>query len=244
MTDRAVTVLPSSRAVSRRVGPLAWVLLEELALRAGGGPNGLAVETSIRELGATLNIGKDTIAKALRRLADLGLIQPQGQRIAGRYAGCAYIVDVDACQRAGVFITEVAVVTAPRPVAPCPVKPDVAGGEPADPILTDAADAPPSSAAAWADQELFPPSLFDSPDQPSPSQTPSITRSPDRSTTPSSLSLQTNFPTPRPPSLTRSYQPDGLAPEVRRRPVNVAGARAGGRSALNGNLDGEAGSGC
>ena len=44
--------------------------------------------------------------------------------------------------------------------------------------------------------------------------------------------------------LTRSNEPDALAPGVRRGRVNVPGNGAGGRSALNGNPDGEAGSGC
>jgi excisionase family DNA binding protein len=45
-------------------------------------------------------------------------------------------------------------------------------------------------------------------------------------------------------TLKPSNEPDALAPGVRRDPVNVAGNRAGGRSALNGNLNGQAGSGC
>ena len=45
-------------------------------------------------------------------------------------------------------------------------------------------------------------------------------------------------------ALPPSYQPDALAPGVRRGRVNVPGNGAGGRSALNGNLNGEAGSGC
>ena len=44
--------------------------------------------------------------------------------------------------------------------------------------------------------------------------------------------------------LTRSNQPDALAPGVRRGPVNVPGSGAGERSGLNGKLIGEAGSPC
>lgn len=118
MTPRSITVLPSSRALCRRVGPLAWVLLEELALRAEAHPGGLTVETNVRELGATLNFGKDTVAKALGRLTDLGLLHPQARRIAGRYAGCAYVVDIEACRRVGIVVTQVAIVSSPCPVAP------------------------------------------------------------------------------------------------------------------------------
>jgi excisionase family DNA binding protein len=44
--------------------------------------------------------------------------------------------------------------------------------------------------------------------------------------------------------LTRSNEPDALAPGVRRGRVSVPGNGAGERSALNGNLNEEAGSGC
>src|SRR6266542_3349979 len=123
MTLQAITVLPSSRALCRRVGPLAWVLLEELALRAEARPDGLTVETNVRDLGATLDFSKDTVAKALGRLADLGLLHAQARRIAGRYAGCAYVVDIEACRRAGIVITQVAAASPPCPVAPCPAEP-------------------------------------------------------------------------------------------------------------------------
>jgi hypothetical protein len=96
-----IGVASSSRDTRRLVGPLAWVALEELALRAVAGNGGLAVETSVRDLAASLGAGKDAVAAALSRLAKLGLVRCQTQRAVGRYAGSAYLLDVDACRRAG-----------------------------------------------------------------------------------------------------------------------------------------------
>jgi hypothetical protein len=243
MTPRAITVLPSSRALCRRVGPLAWVLLEELVLRAEFRPDGFTVETNVRDLAATLDVGKDTVAKALGRLADLGLLHPQTRRVAGRYAGCAYVVDIDACHRAGIVITQVAVVSSPCPVAPCPVEPDAAEADAASQTPTGTVGASPVPHPPGRTDSTSP-SLFDLPDLPHTPSLLALTASPEPSTTSSLPILQPDFPTPPPPSLTRSNQPDALAPGVRRSPVRVAGSGAGGRSALNGSPGRAAGSGC
>jgi hypothetical protein len=243
MTPRAIAILPSSRALCRRVGPLAWVLLEELALRAEARSAGLTVETNVRDLGATLNVGKDTVAKALGRLADLGLLHPQTRRVAGRYAGCAYVVDIDACHRAGIAITEVAVVSSPCPVAPCPVQPDAVEADAVSQTPTGTVGASPASRSPGLTDSTSP-SLFDLPDLPRAPSSDPLSAPPEPSTTSSLPIPEPDSPTPPPPSLTPSDQTDALAPGVRRAPVNVAGSRAGRRSALNGNLNGEAGSGC
>lgn len=243
MTLQAITVLPSSRALCRKVGPLAWVLLEELALRAEARPDGLTVETNVRDLGATLNFGKDTIAKALGRLADLGLIHAQARRIAGRYAGWAYVVDIEACRRAGIVISQVAVVSSPCPVTPCPAEPDAAGADAVSLIPTAPVGASPASRSPGRTDSTVP-SLFDLPDLPRTPPSHPLTASPDPSTVSYLPTLQPDFPAPVPPSLPPSNRPDALAPGVRRGRVNVPGNGAGGRSAVNGNHNGEAGSGC
>ena len=243
MTTQAITVLPSSRALCRRVGPLAWVLLEELALRAEVRPEGLTVETNVRELGATLSFGKDTVAKALGRLADLGLLHPEARRVAGRYAGNAYVVDVEACRRVGIVITQVAVVSSPCPVAPCPVELDAAEADGVSLTATGLVGASPASRSAGPADSTFP-SLFDLPDLPRTPPSHPLTQPPDPTTTSSLPTLQPDLPTTIPPSLPPSNQPDALAPGVRRGRVSVPGNGAGERSALNGNLNEEAGSGC
>jgi excisionase family DNA binding protein len=84
--------------------------------------------------------------------------------------------------------------------------------------------------------------LFEPTDQPTTATPPDPPSRPIYRSSPRSSS---ETPSTRPDrALPPSNQPDALAPGVRRDPVNVAGSRAGGRSALNGSLDREAGSGC
>lgn len=243
MMPRAITVLPSSRALCRRVGPLAWVLLEELALRAEAQPDGLTVETNVRDLGAMFNFGKDTVSRALGRLADLGLIHTQARRVAGRYAGCAYVLDIEACRRAGIVIAQGAVPSPPGPVAPCPVEPDAAQADAVSVTRAGTVGASPAARSAGRTDSTVP-SLFDLPDCPRTLPSRPLISSPDPLTTAFHPNLKPKLPTPVPPSLTRSNQPDALAPGVRRRPVNVPGNGAGERSGLNRNVNGEAGSPC
>jgi DNA-binding transcriptional ArsR family regulator len=251
--NTGITVLPCSRQTSRTVGPLAWVVLEDLALRSqdSGDP---AIETNVRALASDLGVGKDTVARALARLIDLGLVRCQPQRRAGRYAGSAYELDVDACRHLGLVLGG-PTVSRISIAEPCPVQPDPAHQ---DAIGPDTAAAPPAEPAApapaqgpsRASPQPVSQSLFDLPDEPSPSPAAQPSSEPPLPP-PLSPSAQPSHPVPEPalpnnlpPRLARSYQPDALAPGVRRGPVNVAGNRAGGRSALNGNLNGEAGSGC
>jgi hypothetical protein len=79
--------------------------------------------------------------------------------------------------------------------------------------------------------------LFEPTDQPTTATTPKPLRRSRRSTTRSSNATSQTTPDR---ALPPSNQPDALAPEVRRGPVNVAGNRAGKRSGLNGNLNAEA----
>jgi MarR family len=188
----AITVLPSSRAMRRAVGPLAWLVLEELALGAEQGPEGLAVETSVRDLAARLNVGKDAAASAVARLVDLGLVECRSRRRAGRYAGSTYVVDPVACSRAGLVLNRRAVDGSPCPDAPCPVKPNaVAPGtaDRPDPSERSTPSTPPSL-------PLFP--LV-------PSTTPALP-TPATTLPPTSLSLLTPF-----------SQHDTSAPGVRQR---------------------------
>jgi hypothetical protein len=250
---RAISVLSSSRATSRTVGALAWVVLEELALHADARcPEGWAVETSVREVAGRLMVGKDAVAAALARLADLGLVRCSIRRQAGRYAGCTYVLPADACLRAGLVL-----ITVPADVPPCPVPPGPVPPCPATPCPVEPDPVAPDTATPDAAREVrsepaapFPAcgpgptaqSLFDPP-QPltsaPPDPLPLSSSLP--STTPLLPTSQPHLPSPSPLPLTARCQPDALAPSVRRRPVNVAGSRAGGRSALNGNLDPEAG---
>ena len=246
-----ITVLACSRETSRRVGPLAWVILEELALRAQGGSDA-SIETNVRALASELGVGKDTVAQALARLVNLGLVRCQPQRRGGRYAGSAYELDIETCRHFGVVLNGLTNKEIDVLAPPCPVPADPAQSDAIAPDRVAPAPAGPTAPAPAQPRPLPQPgaqSLFDLSDEPSPSlpdqpnDAPSLTpRSPIVS--PSSPVPQTTLPATLPPSLPRSDQLDALAPGVRRGRVNVPGKGAGERSALNGNLNGEAGSGC
>jgi hypothetical protein len=152
-------------------------------------------------------------------------------------------VDIEACHRAGIVISQAAVVSSLCPVAPCPAEPDAAKADTVDQTPTGWVGAMPASHEPGRTGSASP-SLFDLRDLPDVPPCHPLTAPPEPSTTSCLPIPEPDFPTPPPPSLTPSCQPDALAPGVRRRPVNVAGSRASGRSALNGTLDREAGSGC
>lgn len=242
-------MLPCSRETSRSVGPLAWVVLEELALRAQGCSDA-AIETNVRSLASDLGVGKDTVAQALGRLIDRGLVRCRAQRRAGRYAGSAYELNVETCRHVGLVLDGLATDDIPVPDAPCPVQPDPAQR---DAIIPDRVGSAPAGSPAPAPPRPLPQpgsqSLFDLCDGPSPHvpaqpNEPALLAPRSLTVSPSSPLTQPALPANPPSSLPRSFRPDALAPGVRRSGVNVARDGAGRRSSLNGSHDKEAGSPC
>ena len=69
-TVRTVIVGSSAGELRRRLGPTSWVVLEELLQRSTDGE----ARVSIRTLAVSLGLAKDTVARAVRRLGDAGLI--------------------------------------------------------------------------------------------------------------------------------------------------------------------------
>jgi hypothetical protein len=67
---------PASRTWRRRLGPLPWAVLEELALQAQPSPHGWDAAVGVRHLGAAVGITKDTAARALASLRSAGLVMP------------------------------------------------------------------------------------------------------------------------------------------------------------------------
>ncbi len=80
-----LVVTPDCRAVRATVGPVAWVVLEELALTATRGRS-LETATTVRDLAAAVGLSKDTVASGLRRLMKHGLVTRLAQR--DRHSGC------------------------------------------------------------------------------------------------------------------------------------------------------------
>ena len=79
----------------RRLGPVAWCVLEDLLDDATVDSLGRRVATSsVRRLAENLGVSKDTTARALRRLTSAQLIEalpaPRAER--GRFGGGAYLI--------------------------------------------------------------------------------------------------------------------------------------------------------
>lgn len=75
------------------VGPVAWLVLEHLALSARGDAGELVADASARSLASSVSVSKDTAAGALRRLADASLIERRPQhRTAGRFSAGGYVL--------------------------------------------------------------------------------------------------------------------------------------------------------
>jgi hypothetical protein len=74
-TTHAVVVLPDAAHLRRTIGPTAWVVLEALLERAEPiGSDEYLAHHSIRVLASDLRLAKDTVARALRTLRNVGLI--------------------------------------------------------------------------------------------------------------------------------------------------------------------------
>ena len=90
---RSVTVLPGAAHLRRVVGPTAWVVLETLLHDAEPtGSDEYVAHRSIRNLAAEIGLAKDTVARAIRALREVGLISHAQRRTGagtfdpGRYA--------------------------------------------------------------------------------------------------------------------------------------------------------------
>ena len=79
------------------VGPVSWVVLEELVHCARVDAAGLVASVSVRSLASSLRLSKDTVARGLQRLCAVGLVSVSQSRVeAGRFASCSYRLRVPA----------------------------------------------------------------------------------------------------------------------------------------------------
>ena len=72
--DRALTLGPAAASVRREVGPIAWAVLECLATAAEDRSGVTVSYVSVRGVAGELGLAKDTVARALRRLAAQRLV--------------------------------------------------------------------------------------------------------------------------------------------------------------------------
>ena len=107
---RSVVLGPAAHELRRHVGPTAWAVLEEMVERSTGDGDHLTSQVSIRALASPLGLAKDTVARAVRRLRKIGLIDADQRRTTvGSFDTGSYRLPVpERC---------IAVVRIPQPVA-------------------------------------------------------------------------------------------------------------------------------
>ena len=89
----SLTLGASAPWVRRNVGPVAWAVLEALAEHAVHDGTTTMSYRSVRDIAADLHLANDTVARALRRLADHGLAQHRADRsTTGRFATGHYLL--------------------------------------------------------------------------------------------------------------------------------------------------------
>ena len=71
---RSVVIGPASTELCRAVGPASWAVLIEMMQRSAGDGDQVIAQVSVRSLASSLGLAKDTVARAVRRLRDLGVI--------------------------------------------------------------------------------------------------------------------------------------------------------------------------
>ena len=90
---RFVVVGAASSDLRRALGPTSWVVLEELLLRSSGTADECVACVSVRSLAASLGVAKDTVARAIRRLRDAGLVTVAQRRTnAGVFDTGTYLI--------------------------------------------------------------------------------------------------------------------------------------------------------
>ena len=77
---RSVVLGPAAHELRRYVGPTAWAVLEEMVERSTGDGDHLTAQVSIRVLASSLGLAKDTVARAVRRLREIELIDADQPR--------------------------------------------------------------------------------------------------------------------------------------------------------------------
>jgi hypothetical protein len=83
------------RELCRQVGPIAWVVLEELVSVSAPDDLGLVARSNVRQLALDLGLSKDTAARAVRRLAAAGLVERTASQRTdhGRFGSTGYRLD-------------------------------------------------------------------------------------------------------------------------------------------------------
>ena len=94
---RTIALGPAAHELRRHIGPVAWVVLEEMLQRSTGDGGHVVAQVSIRALASSLGLAKDTVARAVGRLRDLGVIEAaQARSSSGVFEAGSYRLAVPA----------------------------------------------------------------------------------------------------------------------------------------------------
>jgi len=93
---REIVVTAGCRDLRADVGPVAWMVLEELAMCSEELDDSVVVSTTVRVLAASVGLSKDTVASGLRRLIARGIVRREDQRdrASGCFGNSIYVVDL------------------------------------------------------------------------------------------------------------------------------------------------------
>lgn len=94
---RNVVLTTGASGVRRALAPTAWMVLEELLLRSNGFGGEFIADESVRALGRSLGLSKDTVARAIRQLHGAGLVTVSQRRTGiGRFESGSYVLALPA----------------------------------------------------------------------------------------------------------------------------------------------------
>jgi hypothetical protein len=94
LDDTTVVMSVASRSLRRTLRPLAWAILEDVALDAVAEDGRLVAHTSVRQVADRLGVDPGTAARAFRTLRERGfLVLEREKSPAGRFGLSVYVVE-------------------------------------------------------------------------------------------------------------------------------------------------------
>ena len=94
-TRRTIVLGPRAHELRAYIGPTAWAVLEEMMQCSIGDGDHVVAQVSIRSLATSLGLAKDTVARAVRRLRDLGVLAAvQARSSSGVFEAGSYCLAV------------------------------------------------------------------------------------------------------------------------------------------------------
>src|SRR5438874_8049958 len=91
--DAGVLVTRSSRTLKEELGPTGWAVLEDVVLDAVPAERRLEARTSVRLIAGHLGLTPGTVARALARLCNQGVVHREDRRdsVTGRFGESVYV---------------------------------------------------------------------------------------------------------------------------------------------------------